>query len=537
MDKKKKIIYFCGAIIFSIILCVQAAYATDRPVAEKADAIYRAGSLLGSAGFGHAGLYYQYPGYNLDPKDPYSHLTIESLKNSGVTCGNFGKFIHATFFWSVRTSIYFNYLKRQDIILTAKRQLGAAYGVIRYKNPGGTPGNAEPSFRCDGLVEYCFEQAGIDIVSGDTQWWHIYPSMQKDHLHLRSSAEEKILIPQEISFIRPAEDGEIINGIYTLSAFASDLTSELDGSGITKVEFWAGEPDDTPNVYPGLLLGSDEQDTLLTGHYQYPCDTTKYPNGEYTLYAKAFDQAGNTKLSEGVTVILENMMLFTGIWIGKYSSWFDVPRWHPPGDYKVTIDCKFYTVNTAGEYEEKPADSFIFKTPSGNVYTCNSNKLDLGFTKEQFESIFTDGTYETTGTLTIGGETHEITETMEKDSSVKFLDIPRLTSVSPPSGSTVPAGSVDITLNWKNVPGAEDYYVDLGNEGLPFVVYDYPGTSYTFEGVPIPECSTSSWSIYISCETKYRFPKDDEKCKFRLTLNSVYWDDSDYHLYTPCPEE
>ncbi|MBL7069306.1 MAG: hypothetical protein ISS34_05565 [Candidatus Omnitrophica bacterium] len=530
-------------IIFSALL-VFAAGSFARPVTEKGDAVYRMGHIIGSGILGHAGLYDRYPGGGLDPDDLYSHFTYESLNRPGVGPENFGKFHDETFFWGVRTLRELDYSSRREIVKTARSQFGCKFGIFfsAYKKPASKPWVADGSFRCDGLVEYCYEVAlghswmpgkNGGIVKND-DWWTLNPIRQRHDMHKRTASEEEALIPHTVQILTPSQDGEVITGEYELEAFTSDGT---EGSGITRIEFWLGEPDDTPLERPGVLIGNpDEHDSVIGDRYYCTLLPTLDDDGEHTIYAKAFDQAGNVKISEGVDVVIDTLAMFTGIWIGKYSSWFDVPRWQPPGDYRMTIECWFYALNAEGGYDEVQADSFFFTTPTGILYTSDSEKLNLGFTKDEFETIFTEGAYEVTGSVTIDEKVYEIAETMQRDSSVAFLEIPLLTSTSPPNGSTVSPGSVDVTLRWRSIPGAEDYYVDLGSEGPPFVVYDYPGTSYTFQNVPIPfKCSIASWSVYISTEVKYTLPEDGPYPKFKLTLSSICWDE--YYLKTPCPEE
>jgi hypothetical protein len=533
------------ALIAALFLCpaFNIAIASDEQTVffEKGDAIYRLGSFpVGSWIAGHTGVYNRYDDYYLDPSSFAAHTVIESLpRTPAVDIRRFDSFYYSTTaFWGVRTLRELDYKSRRKIVQTANDQIGATFGYTKgYKHPGdGLKKGGVVSFRCDGLVEYCYEKAlrhkwkpgdNGGIVPNDT-WITLSPLRQKNYMHERTSAEEAALAPQEIQFIAPAQDGEHIRGTCTLTVFASD---GVEGSGICGVEFWLGEPDGTPHEEPGRLIESyprsrDNHNTAIGGKYEYDWDTNGVENGEYTLYAKAFDQAGNVGISEGRVVVVENYKVVAGIWMGKYSSWFDIPRYHPAGDYAVTIDVAL--ASSPAEEDMFPADSCLLRTPTGKTYVNDPgdpDRISIGLTKAEFESEFIPGTYEITAAATINNENIEISDKVEIDSSIGFLEIPRVTRTSPPDGATIPPGVIDVTFYWRSVPGADVYYADFGSQGPPHVVYDWPGTSYTFTDVVLPPGgNTSSWSIYIAVSTSCRLPKESEIQPIGLTLWSVYWD-------------
>lgn len=133
---------------------------------------------------------------------------------------------------------------------------------------------------CAGLCEAAYESIGLDPVP--REGWILWPEEQC----ISSRMKPATPVPPKIR-LEPSDEG-------TLKAYASD---EDKGSGITKVEFWDGKPDDTPDNYPGKRLGWDDDNADIGDYYTY------YHGGTVTnLYAKAFDQAGNTK----VTVPLED---------------------------------------------------------------------------------------------------------------------------------------------------------------------------------------------------------------------------------------
>ncbi len=309
------------------------AYAAERYYFEKGDAIYSdLGKHIPIIWFiGHAGLYREWKDINgetgkpnnPDDLDTYmkQHRVLESnaapeevwkiLLGLSVEPGvheiTFRAFHEMGDFWDVRYEPSLSCFQRRKIVNIAKRQeeLGAKYRFFwGYKNPGKT-------FRCDGLVEYCYEQARVDIVPDDA-WFTLTPALQRSFLEKRESAEVKEV---RITDPDPNEEMKTISGTYTPKAFASDW---LKGSGITMVEFWAGYPDDTPDNWEGtgIRIGFDNKDRFIQGNYQVDWDTTAldeygdplFPDGEYIIYAKAFDQAGNTKVSEGVLIKVENVL-------------------------------------------------------------------------------------------------------------------------------------------------------------------------------------------------------------------------------------
>lgn len=296
MYKASRVLKLLLAALLSVLI-VNSSYATNRPVFEKGDAIYRKGDLPGSWLLGHAGLYWEWVDLNEegipnDPNDLKTHKVIESLAEGVTLKNNFDDFYHPTErFWGVYTCHALTATQRQFIIDMAKIQRGCEYAFFRgYKNPSDYDeyGNyALGSFRCDGLVEYCYEVAfgepwepgnNRGLILNDT-WRSLRPEkqMNSSKFEIRTEAEVK-----EVRLVS-SEEG-------TLKAYASDGDY---GSGITMVEFWNGKPDATPDSTEGtgkrLDQGWDAHDADVGDYY------THYYGGTVThLYAKAFDQAGNT---------------------------------------------------------------------------------------------------------------------------------------------------------------------------------------------------------------------------------------------------
>ncbi len=88
------------------------------------------------------------------------------------------------------------------------------------------------------------------------------------------------LTPPDVVLTSPTH-GSTVTGVVQLQADASD------DQGVTKVDFFMG----------GTLLGSD-----TTAPYTWNWDTSKVSTMNFTLKARAWDAAGNTKFSPNVTV-------------------------------------------------------------------------------------------------------------------------------------------------------------------------------------------------------------------------------------------
>lgn len=181
---------------------------------------------------------------------------------------------------------------------------------------------------------------------------------------------------------------------------------------------------------------------------------------------------GNIEARDDNVIVTNNgedvrlMGLGVDIWIGQYSSYFSART--PPGDYRMEIGVYW------GWYSENwwPVESFILTTPSGKQFESNSSSLKLGLTSDEFETYFIYGDYEICATWLYNGAVKTTVQDFSIGPSHKFLDIPYV--ISPAPGSVVPPG--DITVSWKSVAGATEYYADLGVEGPPHVVDNWPYT-------------------------------------------------------------
>ncbi|HRK40797.1 MAG TPA: Ig-like domain-containing protein [Candidatus Saccharibacteria bacterium] len=87
-----------------------------------------------------------------------------------------------------------------------------------------------------------------------------------------------------VSITNPTANA-VMSGTYTLSANATDNV------GVTRVEFYVD----------GTLRNND-----TTAPYQYGLNTTTFTDGAHTVYARAFDAAGNSRTSSTVNATIDN---------------------------------------------------------------------------------------------------------------------------------------------------------------------------------------------------------------------------------------
>jgi len=227
---------------------------------EKGSGLYTKGRLPSITFFvGHAGLYWEWVGE--DPEDDTSHITIESLGSiwfwqwpeQGPTVTNFEKFMEGKgSYIGTFTMPNIDWRKRKIIVETAKAQVDAEahYSFVwGYKNPEPLPGRPK-SFRCDGLVEYCYEVAlgepwepgnNKGIIENDT-WSTLTPFEQMNNMVAEMPQLEEITfhksgiieVGEAITPKIKYEDGKYyIKNKVSVNFYASDGSI---GSGLTRAE-------------------------------------------------------------------------------------------------------------------------------------------------------------------------------------------------------------------------------------------------------------------------------------------------------------
>ena len=111
--------------------------------------------------------------------------------------------------------------------------------------------------------------------------------------------------PPSVSFSNPS-DGDVVNGTVSLTVSASD-----SGSGIDHVSYY------NDSIDSNHLIGSS---TDGNSNYQVSWDTTLTSDGSHTLYAVAYDKAGNSQTTS-ITVTVDNSPPYVSITSPSKGSW------------------------------------------------------------------------------------------------------------------------------------------------------------------------------------------------------------------------
>jgi len=236
---------------------------------------------------GHTGMYWQFLKY--PPTEPWDQNLMEMQPSGLVLTHSMQHWINAVGegdIWGVKTIDSLSASDRRKLVKTAY-DFGAR-GVIfnkstGYKNPGAS------SFRCDGLVEYCYEVVLVGegtpgnnggIVANDT-WLTLSPLAMwlSSQWTTRTKGDPPKLTIRE----KDSLGKEIPEGGYTTSK--SILVTAGDGnngSGLTLLEVWKGNPDaggSKVQSFPDNYSSSNTYSIsgLSVGNY----------------YIRCYDQAGN----------------------------------------------------------------------------------------------------------------------------------------------------------------------------------------------------------------------------------------------------
>jgi hypothetical protein len=97
-----------------------------------------------------------------------------------------------------------------------------------------------------------------------------------------------------VSLSAPAANAQVSGSAVTISANASDSSN---GSGVQRVEF---------------LINGNVIATRTASPYSTTFSSLLYPNGNHTLMARAFDQAGNSAQSAPLTIQVVNSVVDPG---------------------------------------------------------------------------------------------------------------------------------------------------------------------------------------------------------------------------------
>ncbi|MFQ5905637.1 MAG: Ig-like domain-containing protein, partial [bacterium] len=277
----------------SIAVLLFPCSSSPRECFERGDAIYRSGAR----GFGHSGLYVDW-NPRREPRERISHRVVDAITEGvdSVVTRDFKAFCSGGNLWSVRRWRHRLSADRRRVITNTAisiAQKGAVYRFFfLYKNPLGYP----RSFRCDGLVEYCYEVAlghpwfpGLNggIVINDN-WYLLSPVTQMIQLLSQNQARLDTL-----RIMAPYPDDTVSDTVWTL-VYIHDSDY---GSGVEKVQLWMD--DDTSNTLEETVT----EDIWNSAYFNW--DSRAVKNGKHVLHARGFDQAGNDA-TDSVALFIDN---------------------------------------------------------------------------------------------------------------------------------------------------------------------------------------------------------------------------------------
>ncbi len=293
----------------SIILNALACNAMAQYEFEKGDCIYKRaddffekilGPVLGIDDIGHAALYRDWNVLGttqVSSVEMNQHRVIEMQADGMNTERTFQRFIDN--FWGAGYYVGSSGLQklsdsqRRAIIATALTFTNAEYGFFAndawiyggYKDPDHNP----PRFRCDGLVEYCYEIAlghnwkpgnNGGIVPNDT-YRKMWPALQFTYLEPRTLGEKPIIEVKD-SLGNKISKGDFVSNNNVIV----EATDGSEGSGLSRLEVWKGLPG-----RGGTEIEFLRNTTRYNVDHTYPINI---PSGE--IYIRVFDQAGNESL-------------------------------------------------------------------------------------------------------------------------------------------------------------------------------------------------------------------------------------------------
>ena len=334
---------------------------------EKGDGIFRDASYILTM---HSAIYYHWnpPSDSTSVPVPMNQQLIIEMGPDGMetartvqdSIDTFGFFYGPSFMSGLTAT------QRRAIVATALQYSNAEYNFTSgYKNPTATP----PTFRCDGLLEYCYEIALGDswepgnnggIINND-EYWSLSPDAQYFHLLNRTDGVDPVIV------VKDSDGNIILEGDNITDNIIVEVTDGNSGSGITRLEVWRGSPIDG-----GTEVESLRDNSNYNVNHTY---SLILPGGE--IFIRVFDQAGNEALFnvnveqkiDMVFVIDTTGSMYDDIAAAKASAIdivnqidsetddyriavvdfrdFPVDPYGGPGDYPYNVDVSFSTDKTA----------------------------------------------------------------------------------------------------------------------------------------------------------------------------------------------
>jgi hypothetical protein len=262
-------------LLVTLGLLVSVASTTK---AEIADALYRDGVFFVEW---HAALYYHYDAEARTPFVIHSIGPFGVVKSVRVTDWNW--FIGTDKFTAQKCMGNPSRGVRQVILDTAYDQLNAGYwDYFEWKKPNKTPGDGTGRFRCDGLVQYSYEQAGLLPVV--EEFFEITPRIQAMCMDdaIQTLPELDVTVPSSISEGNPT----LLTGASNVVTFRA--TARDEHSGVSGVVFYLDAKLDGTNWY---LSPTPRYASRF--NQSFSLDIALQPNVLYRVRASVVDSGGN----------------------------------------------------------------------------------------------------------------------------------------------------------------------------------------------------------------------------------------------------
>lgn len=246
-------------------------------------------------------------------------------------------------------------------------------------------------------------------------------------------------------------------GGATLSGTVSVTASATDNVGVTNVEFYVD----------GVLKSSD-----ATSPYSWSWDTTTATNATHTLTSKAYDAAGNSATSTGVSVTVNNTAPPppTGTNIGGYR----VSQANATLNYTIpagTVIPSLGYVIIARNATKAQFEAFWGRTLGANVVYINSaDTMPQINGDEQYNLYNAGGTRidgQTVGMAASAGETLQRVRPCSGANKASSWSRSASTAATPGSGAVAPCGKGVYIAEFADATGTGNYiyeYVELYND-------------------------------------------------------------------------
>ena len=253
---------------------------------EIADPVYRDG-VFGTY-INHAALLYRYDNAAIRWDVIQSKGGGDYAANS-VVIGTWSDFLAGNNFTGQKCPANISKGVRDSVLNDALDQLNAHYFSINlftacYKRPNSSPGSGDGCFRCDFLVEWCYEQNGYNICN-DALLYAATPSYQRDSMPDAIQTPPYNVSMSYPSSTDPNNPTVSSSSSITLRASASDTHSGLSYNKPFNYYYAKYE---NGSWGSWIFLASDSEtrnQTILTA------------NTPYSWYVEAFDNSGNAAVS------------------------------------------------------------------------------------------------------------------------------------------------------------------------------------------------------------------------------------------------